>query len=133
MKSSNLQAQAGDYSSRREVVVNPSAFYYMEKSHGHLKRLYKKYNEVYFGGFLPDVAVRWDADVALEDLADCGMGDGQIVIRLNPYLRPLPPVYKLYLLHEMCHVKLYPAKIHNAKFHAEMERLSQAGAFKDLW
>lgn len=102
-------------------------------SEAHLKRLYAKYNRLYFDGELPThTKVWWEptssayADVILGD-------DGVWKLRVNPSISGWLSIYKWALLHEMAHIKLHPYQKHGRKFDAEMMRLAQMGAFKDVW
>lgn len=42
-------------------------------------------------------------------------------------------VGRIYLLHEMAHLKLFPLEGHGERFEAEMLRLANEGAFRGLW
>jgi hypothetical protein len=62
------------------------------------------------------------------------MGEEGFQIRINPSISGWAEIWKLTLLHEMVHVKLWPRhKKHTKKFHSEMLRLAQLGAFNSLW
>jgi len=110
------------------------------KQHGHLKRLYGSYRTKYFGSSIPEpenAKVSWDASINQDLLGDAEVQvvDGKSVacIRLNPLIRPFRSLYKMVLLHEMAHIKLWPWCHHGKKFDAEMLRLAAEGALKGLW
>lgn len=108
------------------------------KSHGHLRRLYLKRREQFFGDSIPDdVPVGFDADLTMKVMGLCTYtieadGSRGFRISINPMLRPWPKVYEQVLLHEMAHVKLYPYAQHGKKFKQEIHRLMDAGAFDRL-
>lgn len=111
------------------------------KSHGHLRKLYLNYRTAFFGSDISrDVACAWDVDI--KSLAETEFilhedgeleGELEINIKLNPVIRFEPKVYKMTLLHEMAHVKLYPYLAHGKKFDQEMLRLACCGAFNSIW
>jgi predicted SprT family Zn-dependent metalloprotease len=98
-----------------------------------LERTYRRYNRKYFGNRLPkhtDMLLRWG------NIAGMGyqMGDEIVINRKD---RSRDSVWKLTLLHEMCHLALPNAKptdgFHGRDFQKEMLRLAKAGALKGLW
>jgi hypothetical protein len=102
------------------------------KSDRQLKYWFNKYNALYFASELPgDTCVWWEPTNA--SYADCGLIDGHWRIRVNPSLTAWVSLWKLTLLHEMCHIKLHPNRNHGRKFQQEMLRLAAMGAFAELW
>jgi hypothetical protein len=102
------------------------------KSDPQLKRWWCKYNALYFEGKLPaDTFVFWET--VASGYADFDVVDGKHIIRINPGFAGWTTVAKMALLHEITHQALHPYSKHGRKFHAEMLRLAQAGAFNDLW
>jgi hypothetical protein len=105
-----------------------------------LRRQYLKYNDNYFDGKLPfDLLVYWEpssgqlAQTIELETADAADEIPELAIRIDPTLRFSQAMWKMTLLHEMCHVKLFPYMSHGAKFQREMLRLAGVGAFKGLW
>jgi hypothetical protein len=111
----------------------------MLKSHGHLRKLYLNYRTRFFDNGIPeDTVVCWSADIPKHLAGDTDLhtdvdGHEFFVIRLNPVLREYIHYYKQTLIHEMCHVKLWPDKRHGRKFDAEMLRVACAGGLNKLW
>jgi hypothetical protein len=91
-----------------------------------LKRLYRSFNALYFGGELPDAEIRYEPVPAF---ADCCKTDDVFVIRINPAIGGWVDFLKLTLLHEMIHVRLWPRTNHGVRFDREVERLMQ---FKEI-
>ena len=107
-----------------------------------LRRWYLQFNRQWFNGDLPDdVTVYWDPVSAQAEcwsvLAIPGTRDHEpivdFIIRIDPRMSFSRALAKWALLHEMAHVKLYPNLNHGPKFHAEMLRLANCGAFRKLW
>lgn len=104
-----------------------------------LSRLYAKFNRLYFDTRLPaNPVVGWDSTISSDQWAwtihDNIEGTQILHIGLNPDLKKLPSQFKrLFLLHEMAHVAIWPYKHHGKKFQEEMQRLAVRGAFKDVW
>lgn len=101
------------------------------KSDPSLKRLYNKYNRLYFEGSLPNAVVWWEPVASA--YATCAFENGVCKIRINPALYGWSATAKMTLLHEMVHAKLHPDTSHGDIFNAEMLRLAYAGAFNDIW
>lgn len=101
------------------------------KSDPSLKRLYNKYNRLYFEGSLPNAVVWWEPVASA--YANCTFEDDVWKIRINPALYGWTAAAKMALLHEMAHVKLHPDASHSDTFNAEMLRLAVAGAFNGIW
>jgi hypothetical protein len=97
-----------------------------------LVRWYAKYNRLYFGGNLPENILIW-YEVPAGAYGDCQIVDGVWRIRINPSLAGWPAIAKWTLIHEQAHIKLHPYVQHGKKFHTEMLRLAEAGAFHDVW
>jgi hypothetical protein len=105
------------------------------KNNPWLKRCFHKYNELYFGGLLPDAVVFWEpAFVTRDELGELYQDKGTFVIRIDPSIRNYTKALaRMTLLHEMAHMKLWPDIRHGRKFNDEMLRLAQLGALKGLW
>jgi hypothetical protein len=103
-----------------------------------LKRWYEKYNTAFFGGELPNHTVLF-----WEPIPDAGhtcpvyeVDHGQFLIKIDPSLKGVPCYFKITLIHEMVHVKLWakhPRSLHGKLFQTEMKRLANDGAFRSLW
>ena len=95
-----------------------------------LEKAYRTFNRKYFGSrLLPldEVDLRWAS------IRDMGYEKGGEIV-LNRRYRHREAVWKLTLLHEMCHLALPKSKSdHGKEFQCEMLRLARAGAFKGLW
>lgn len=113
-----------------------------------LESAYRRYNKRYFGGRLPAVSVRWSEKIqpAHRERARKAYGwftatdeGGEILI--SSTLKPFFELWRMTLLHEMCHVALreHPEEIaatsekHSKPWFREMRRVAAAGAFDDLW
>lgn len=108
-----------------------------------LKRHYARFNKKYFDGKLP-------ADVAIKFVDMSGSNDGGLCVSLSHDGLQLHTIYldsnfkeydtviEWFLLHEMCHLKLFnqlPAETdpHGQQFDEEMLRLAFRGAFRGRW
>lgn len=104
-----------------------------------LKHWYSKYNKLYFDGELPEHTVlSWEPPDATYGAA-CPVFEvdhGQFYIKLNPSIKGFSAVWKMALIHEMVHLKLWnkhPKHQHGKVFQAEMLRIANMGGFKLLW
>ncbi len=104
-----------------------------------LKHWYDKYNAKWFGGELPShTALLWEPLVQA-DGETCNVYEvdhGQFMIKLDPSTKGFPKMWKLTLFHELCHLALWPKhpkSQHGKPFQQEMQRLANAGAFRNLW
>lgn len=99
-----------------------------------LERAFRHYNRKYFDNQLP---VPPDVKLCFEDMGKdpvLGYTDyDEEKIALDAKTRRYDRLWRGTLLHEMVHLLLPPGAGHGKKFQAEMLRLAQAGAFKDLW
>jgi SprT-like family protein len=107
---------------------------------------YKKYNKLYFDDRLTkDVLVGWNTDWP-EDSDHCATHSGirfteeedgaehhSELIQLDPKQHIGARDERLSLLHEMCHVALFPNSTHGKKFKNEKRRVAMLGALDDLW
>ena len=100
-----------------------------------LEQLYAEYNDLYFGGELPTIPVKWGRVHKNHDAEFVTYVDGSIAIVLAPRLKKFPCFFHMRLIHEMGHVKLrgYKGDLHGPKFQREMRRLANMGAFNGLW
>jgi hypothetical protein len=102
----------------------------MPPYHPGLKRIYNRFNRLYFGGKLPDISIVWEP---------CGdsngvthMWDGKAKrLCIDPCMRGCTRYVKIIILHEMIHVK-FPRTHHGKVFKAERQRLWDEGAFDRL-
>lgn len=102
--------------------------------HATLQKVYEEYNDLYFGGELPDLTVKWSR----KHTKDC---DGLYVyhpesaIYLNSSLKKWDRVWRMVLLHECVHVEQRNDAVldHGRKFQNRMKQLVRQGAFQDLW
>lgn len=106
---------------------------------------YREINAAHFGGRLPPIAVAWEPRLAevgalaaqafsLEGMF--GHVGARAIILLNPNLQGDEEALTAALCHEMVHAHLYTLGVestdHGPEFHAELKRLSIAGAFSGL-
>lgn len=103
-----------------------------------LRKLYVRYNKLYFDGKLPDTVPIQLVDMSQTDkagLCTTYQEPGLILhsIHLDSTFKNYDPLLKFFLLHEMAHVKLHPYAEHGQEFDDEMFRLASRGAFKGLW
>jgi hypothetical protein len=111
-----------------------------------LQKQFDDYNDEYFNGRLHDVIVRWSKGKKLEsDKEDvCGychipkdiFKPNEIVLSRKTRFKEW--VWKLVLLHEMCHLDMYlldqiEEDHHGPLFQKAMLRLAKKGAFNNLW
>lgn len=118
-----------------------------------LQKLYRQYNDKYFGGTLPVPAVViWSKKVGdllgdedyyaieVENIVQSKIIIHVGIIRLNPIIKQFRSITSITLLHEMVHLYLdvtanddHQIEPHGEAFQKEMLRLATEGAFKDLW
>jgi hypothetical protein len=103
-----------------------------------LRRWYASFRRRYFSNRLPlpsEIEIFYDAMPGLQ--AECDDEDmphnGEFIVRINRAWKEHPEVAKLWLLHEMAHMHLWPYSDHGKQFQDEMKRLALADAFKRLW
>lgn len=104
-----------------------------------LKRWYAKFNGLWFGGALPvDTVIYWKP--LSENVGQLcpifEIADGKFEINIDPRYSGTTWEWKLVLLHEMAHLKLWrknPRHQHGKIFQEEMQRLALAGAFRGIW
>ncbi len=100
---------------------------------GTLTLLYATYNRVYFNGELP-VGVRVVFETLPNEMGETRKTGDTFTIYIDPSPNKSPRVAAMTLFHEMVHIKLYGKDFnHGPAFQAEMQRLADAGAFRDLW
>lgn len=104
----------------------------MASPNSKLKKAYLAYNRLYFNGELPtDTIVKWE-DLGPQVVALFDPSDYSIII--NRRVRTFNSVWRLTLLHEMCHsATADEAAEHGPRWLREMRRLSRLGAFDKLW
>lgn len=104
-----------------------------------LKLAYNQYNKKYFDGELPEGTILYWEPIAKCDGVTCPVwevSDGCFIIKIDPALKSEPCWWRLVLLHEMCHVKLWrqhPKHEHGKVFEDEKDRIYALGALKKLW
>lgn len=116
------------------------------KSSSSLSHWYKKFNKLYFDDKLPkDVLVGWNDDwpensdacathIGVKFTRDEDGADHHTeLIQLDPKQHLGARDGRLSLLHEMCHVALFPNSTHGIKFKNEKRRVAMLGALDDLW
>jgi hypothetical protein len=102
----------------------------MPPYHPGLKRIYNRFNRLYFAGKLPDISIVWEP---------CGDANGVTHtwdrkakrLTVDPGMRGNTRFVKLIILHEMVHVR-FPKARHDEVFRAERQRLWDLGAFDKL-
>lgn len=98
-----------------------------------LKRWYRRYNRLYFGGKLPRLTVRFEK-MHLDFLGlSTSIGGKWVLIELSKEIKKWPRLARQILLHEMVHVSLPQTVMHGPRFEKQMLRLAKASAFKGLW
>jgi hypothetical protein len=102
----------------------------MTLSHTELRRAYLSYNRRFFGGKLT-----LNCDVHFAPVNGCfgildEQGDG-LVLQIDPKYAITSEMWRMTLLHEMAHASSTDWK-HGKRFHAEIDRLYAAGAYKGL-
>jgi hypothetical protein len=124
----------------RDFVINTIQLYGGRvQSDLQLKRVYNQYNKKYFNNELSDkVELVWEPTPKCDGVtcAVWEISDGIFSIKIDPALKGEPCWWRLVLLHEMCHVKLWrqhPKHEHGKVFEAEKDRLYALGALKKLW
>lgn len=108
----------------------------------HLRRLYLRYNLLFWGGCLPlDVAIFWapcGSNLALTFLGRSEDGDpAPLVITLDPCIMGLRRFCRQTVVHEMVHVRLWPLgdkiAMHGDIWDAEVQRLMTYRAFRKMF
>lgn len=103
-------------------------------SHSGLKRIYNRFNRLYFNSKLPDIDVLWEPTGDSVALAHRVYRDGTCEVErltFDPALKGYTRIVKTYMLHEMIHIKR-PTIGHGARFKAELQRLWDLGAYDRL-
>jgi hypothetical protein len=100
-----------------------------------LRRLYLDFNRRFFNNELPlDTKVIWmpvvDDCVAESTKPD----DGPFIIKMSPSISGFRRFFKLILIHEMCHIKLWGRRgdYHGKLWKEEIIRVLKAGAVRWL-
>lgn len=102
-----------------------------------LQRWYQDFNIKWFGGELPDEVDTFFGP-CVHDHSMYGYVEDfdhvtEFELCLDHNLIKDERLAKMFLLHEMAHVKLWPYVTHGERFQKEMQRLAIIGAFKGLW
>lgn len=127
------------------------------KSDPTLRRWYLRFNRDFHNNELPmDTVLLWEPygsstgttdkirrDPTYRRLVHLDMIDGnRFLLRIDPCIRWDQCLWAMALHHEMVHIKLWPCKRdgekmgtvrHGKKFHDEMLRLADVGAFRPWW
>ena len=113
----------------------------MFKPDKRLQRWFEKFNKLYFDSSLANVIVGWDDElkedkegltISLEETQETKYLS--FTVHLSVSLKGgSRNAVLLTLLHELCHVKLYPYMKHGRRFQEEMKRLAMRDAFKEIW
>ena len=97
-----------------------------------LRRAYEEYNRKYFENKLPEVdevVLRWSK----RELSICGYNKGDEIV-INRKDRKRDSIWKMTLLHEMCHLATeHEQALHGKLWKKEMRRLARIGAFDKIW
>lgn len=104
-----------------------------------LKETYLFFNSRYFRGKLPDIPVVWvNHDKGKWMARSCfdAKTSEPLFIQMKSYLKKIPNVAQLTLLHEMVHIeqaKVPHKQMHGRKFQKRMKQLAEVGAFNLFW
>lgn len=104
-----------------------------------LKRWFNKYNALYFNNTLPDDTILFWEPLSNADGMTCPVYEisaGKFSIRLDPGIKGFSAYWRSTLLHEMCHLALWPnhpKHQHGKVFNDRMLKLAQDGAFNKIW
>jgi len=112
----------------------------MFKPDKRLKKMYDKFNALYWDGRLPqDVTVGWSDKLASDGDSVGVQVTGEYLdvqshtIGIDINLRKTWTFVKSTLLHEMAHLAVHPYEGHGRIFDEEMLRIAIRGAFHDVW
>jgi hypothetical protein len=103
-----------------------------------METLYEQNNKAYFSGRLPHARVFWSRDV-LDEEGLMGLtvapGHGVFIIMLDRKMLDdgFERTAQQTLLHESCHLKLWPYTRHGPRFQRCMMSLAEKGAMSRLW
>lgn len=104
------------------------------KSHTQLLRLFRRFNTKYFCGTLPEPLIYYTHIEGGACYGTCDWDGERFVICIDPQWASKRAFRHFTVLHEMVHIKQWSHGItHGKRFHAEMLRLAQNGAFKEIW
>lgn len=100
---------------------------------------YRKFNKLYWNGELPDnTVIHWEPCSA-DNATTCPVyqvADNCFKILVDPAISGQPKWWKIILLHEMCHIALWPKHLHHEHgklFKEEKKRIFLMGALDNLW
>ena len=105
-----------------------------------LYRQYLRFNRLYFGDKLPaDILIYWEPNIPVDAAAETcpvyEVAHDKFKITMDPAIQDLRKYWKICLLHEMIHVKLWrtnPKHQHGKLFQGELRRIMELGAYKNL-
>lgn len=99
-----------------------------------LQRAYRHFNKKWFDNKLPQEIDTLFSPVDNDLYGYVEMDDnGDWILQINPKYFVDSRIWKMVLLHEMCHIKLYPDLSHGKKWQSAMVELAGKGAFRNLW
>jgi len=108
----------------------------MFKPDKRLKRLYDKYNRLYWDNQLPhDAVIGWDdgtTNCAEINVLEHETGQKVCVLHINPKEIHKREDKEIAVLHECIHAKLYPYTRHGQRFKEEVRRIAARGALDNL-
>lgn len=103
----------------------------MPTSHLQLRRLYNRFNRLYFNSELPtDLEIVWSPCDDANGITHTN-GHTPLRITIDPSIQAQPKFFSIILLHEMVHVHR-PRLGHGRRFQAELRRLVSLGAYDKL-
>jgi hypothetical protein len=112
------------------------------KTEDGLQRLFKRYNDLFFNGGLPNISVKWSPQLIRREF-DIGQfkrsprtgKPKEILVCTSLRFQRNAPAF--ILLHEMAHLSLWQQQKqctdHGPDFEREMLNLAMKGAFNGLW
>lgn len=94
---------------------------------------FRVFNRRYFGGELnPRTLLKFHQDGKHWGWL-IGESDDSCTLAMHHHCKADSRVGRIFLLHEMVHLQLFPLDGHGERFEAEMLRLANEGAFRGLW
>lgn len=108
----------------------------MEHDDKRLHRWYRQFNIKWFAGDLPDEVEAFFGPCERDHNMYAFVEDFDRVVGYELCVDHKwvedDRITKLWLLHEMAHLKLWPYVTHGERFHQEQQRLAAIGAYKGL-
>jgi hypothetical protein len=107
-----------------------------------LLKAFRKFNKLYFDSSLPEdnVVLCWEPQddnasgecARIHEAGVEGRETDDFIIRIDPLYRTSHWAWKVILLHECIHVKLWPYVAHGEKFDREIARLGTFRSYRRL-